>query len=151
MGASFKRVTKGEGIENVLKNSENVSLKVGFLKGLGEHPNSMEGQTIIEIAFWNEYGTENIPARPFMRSTLNDEIDSYRKLLEVMLSRILRFESKPKQEIKKLGALVTSDIKQKITSLSDPANTERTKQQKGSSNPLIDSGTLRNSVTWEVV
>ena len=49
-----------------------------------------------------------------------------------------------------MGELIKANIVQKIVSLRSPANAPSTIQGKGSSNPLIDTGRMRQSIDYEV-
>ena len=50
----------------------------------------------------------------------------------------------------RLGEIARGDIVKSITKLNTPPNAQRTIEQKGSSNPLIDTGFLRANVTFKV-
>ena len=52
--------------------------------------------------------------------------------------------------LNKLGILAQGDIQAEITSLMTPALSPRTIRAKGSSKPLIDTGAMRQAVTWMV-
>jgi cold shock CspA family protein len=89
-GVEFKRVTKGKGLSTVVKNTKDAFVKVGVLQGQGEHPNGDHGQTIAEVAFWNEFGTARIPPRPFLRSTLKERKIKYKALFAKILKAFSR-------------------------------------------------------------
>lgn len=151
-GVEFKRVTKGKGLSAVVKNTKDAFVKVGVLQGQGEHPNGDHGQTIAEIAFWNEFGTARIPPRPFLRSTLKERKLKYKALFAKILKAILNQRLSSQQGIGRIGLRVSSDIQQKITTLTSPPNAYATIVRKGGKqNPLLDSGTLRRSISWEVL
>ena len=61
-------------LEQLRRRVKGSGVQVGVLAGTGEHPNATGGQTIAEIAIWNEFGTPGAknpnPARSFMRATL---------------------------------------------------------------------------------
>jgi len=51
-----------------------------------------------------------------------------------------------------LGEKAVADVKNKIDAISEPPNAQSTIDKKrGSTNPLVDSGLLRQSVSWERV
>jgi hypothetical protein len=49
-----------------------------------------------------------------------------------------------------VGVVATGKVQEFMTELSSPANAAATVKAKGSSNPLIDEGHLRASVTYQV-
>lgn len=113
--------------------------------------------SLVDVAMFNEYGTElgswsqeGIPERPFLRPTLKDNKAKYQKIIAAGAERAIKGGSSWEQELGRLGARVSSDIKLKMRDVREPANTEATIEKKGSSNPLIDTGFLRGSITWEV-
>lgn len=117
-----------------------------------------EGEaSLVDVAMFNEFGTESgswsqegIPERPFLRPTLKDNKEKYRKTMASGAARAIKGTTEWKTELGKLGARVSADIKLKIRDVREPANSEVTIEMKGSSNPLIDTSFLRNSITWEV-
>jgi hypothetical protein len=49
-------------------------------------------------------------------------------------------------ELTAVGEFIASDFRRKITTLRSPPNAPSTVAKKGSSNPLIDTGAMRQSV-----
>lgn len=137
-----KRVTKGKGVD-LLKEVEGALLKVGILAGTGEHISG--GGTVAEIYFWNEFGTEDIPARPTLRPALNENLRKYVQIMAKLAAQELRGEN---QILGLLGAAAVADVQAAIVSLRNPPNADATIDRKGSSNPLIDEGEMRQSVSW---
>lgn len=100
------------------------------------------GEKAAEVAFYNEYGTKDIPARSFIRSTLAERQKD-----------IVRFyiKSFQKYNAAKTAAAETSQyverlIVAKIASGNFAPNAPATIKRKGSSRPLIDTGVMMNSV-----
>ena len=144
----IKDKTKGAGIAGVLKRTQDAALKVGLLKGLGIHPNS-EGMTIPEVGAVNEFGGGNVPERSFIRSTIRENVKKYSEVRKELLAKIITGNMTLDKAVNILGTMVKSDIQKMITDLKDPPNAPRTVEEKGSSNPLIDTGLLRKSIQWE--
>lgn len=127
------------------------TVKVGF-------PKSQSSASNIEKAVWNEFGTRGgasgggwggpIPERPFMRNAMRNNRNKYRSVLRSSAAGILMGETKLPIVLSKLGALAQGDIQGEITSLSSPPNSPVTVLLKGSSKPLIDTGAMRQAVTW---
>ncbi|WP_206601386.1 hypothetical protein [Indiicoccus explosivorum] len=91
-----------------------------------------------------------IPERSFIRSTFDEEEKNWTAFLEERLDRVLQFEMSVEQMFEQMGAKAVADIQRKMTSLRSPANADITVKNKGSSNPLIDTGGMRQRVTWKV-
>lgn len=134
-------------------------VKVGF-------PSSKSSKSNIEKAVWNEFGTRGsgkrfgtprgggfggpIPERPFMRNAMRDNARKYRNMLKSYAKRILLGETSLRSSLMTLGIQAQGDIQREIGALRNPANSETTIRLKGSSNPLIDSGAMRQAVTWAI-
>ncbi len=116
-----------------------------------------DGTPVTNVAAWNEFGTENTeggggraitPERPFFRLALKDVKDDLRKLVaqeidteKMTIDPVLAGRA---------AELVKSRIQQSIVELRQPPNAPRTIATKKSSNPLIDSGFMRQSVTYKI-
>jgi hypothetical protein len=149
MGVKFERKSVNGGIAGLKKNAKPALVKVGVLAGTGEHPNATDGQTIAEIAWWNEFGTENIPERPFLRNALRENAQTYRDMMRELIKSVLLGKINTKKAIDILGLHGQSDVRKSIVDLWDPPNSEVTIAAKGGkSNPLIDTGALRQSINW---
>ncbi|QQM29298.1 hypothetical protein JET14_13275 [Martelella lutilitoris] len=118
-------------------------VKVGLVAGEADSDN-------IDKALWNHFGTETIPERPFLTNAMRNNTAAYRNAMRMVAEKILRGETTLAIVLAKLGLKAADDVKAEITALSDPPNAASTVTQKGSSNPLIDTGEMRNSVTWKI-
>lgn len=151
----IERVTPpGEGVEawiKAAKEHKRPFIKIGILSGTGEHPNATRGQTVAEIGWWNEFGTSTIPERPFLRTGLRENISKYRLILKQGLRKILVNQTDPKQVLGILGLAAVADVQAKIVAITSPPNAEITKQKKGSSSPLQDTGALKQHISWAVL
>ncbi|WP_414899345.1 hypothetical protein [Rhizobium cremeum] len=112
---------------------------------------------VLERAVFNNFGTERIPERPFMQNAMRANRTSYRSAMIAGAKEIVRAAAAGKdpgkvmrQVLRKLGIKAQGDIQEEITSLQSPPNAPSTIAQKGSSNPLIETGELRASVTFKV-
>lgn len=59
-------------IKRVFSKQEKTVIEVGYFDGNEEN-------LLPSIAFWNEFGTESIPPRPFFRNTVNSGKNKWRK------------------------------------------------------------------------
>jgi len=136
-------------------------MKIGVLKGTGEHPNADHGQTIAEIAAYNELGTTItaqsafgpaekvvIPARSFLRSTMREKRAALIKLIGVVSKKVVKKDISPDEAFELIGLQLQSWVRKKIDEITYPPNALSTRLQKGSSKPLVDTGTMRQSITY---
>jgi hypothetical protein len=155
-GATLHSKHGGRKIQQLMEFTGRSAVKVGVLRGTGEHPNANGGQTIALIAAWNEFGTHNkddserIPSRPFMRSTLIEH-DYYRGDLKTALREALLSLGDPDVMLKRVGIKAASDIRNKIRNNDFERNKESTKKRKGGKDkPLIDSAVTLQSIQSEL-
>ena len=125
-------------------------VKVGY-------PSGKVDSDIVARAIWNHYGTSGggfggpIPARPFLFNAVRSNKNKYLRAMKVSAKKIFRDETSVKNVLEKLGIVAQGDVQKEITSLSSPPNSPVTIARKGSSNPLIDTGEMRQRTTYEVV
>lgn len=151
-GAQVEIVYKKQdgGVDGVRKRTKGGALKVGLVSGLGEHPNSDEGMTIPDVGAVNEFGI-GVPERSFIRSTIAENLGKYNRMRRELLAGIINGKISSANAVAVLGEELKKDIQSKILTLSDPLNSDETIDRKGSSSPLIDTGTMRQSITWEAL
>ncbi len=133
-------------IEAALKNLTDGAqdVLVGFPEGSGSYNT---GETIAGVAAANEFGTETIPQRSFLRPGVDSGVDLYTKIIEENSQAVLDGEMTTDQVLNQIGAVAAAKVKEFIINLSTPANAESTVKKKKSSNPLIDTGNMVQSVT----
>ena len=134
-------------IKRELKRMGGISVEVGVHADAGT---SDDGTPIALYAAANEYGTERIPERSFMRSTF-DESRAEVKSLGVRLVRgVEDGKLSPERAAGFLGEHYVGLVKDKILSNIPPPNKPATVQRKGSSRTLVDNGFLLNSIRWKL-
>lgn len=124
---------------------------VGFFGG-NDPGGGGEGLSIAEYMFVNEVGTDdgNIPPRPVMADTADAEKQAMDQMFAKSLIKVAKGKSTIKRELTKIGVVYSGKLKVAITDFDEPPNAPATIAQKGADNPLIDTGTARNAVTWEL-
>ncbi|TBV84864.1 hypothetical protein EW028_23815 [Lysinibacillus sp. OL1] len=103
------------------------------------------------ITIRKERGSIVIPERSFLRSTFDEKNSEWAKFVKKQLPKLLDGQMNARTICERLGAKMVGDIQRKLTQLDDPPNAPSTVAQKGSSNPLIDKGGLRQRITYKVV
>ena len=137
-----------EKIQKELVKFKELCVKVGIVEGSEK---SEDGINIAEYAAYNEEGTKNIPSRPFIRSWVDNHKEQIDKMLTSAFNRVLSGKWTAEEAMKRIGEFAQSGIKKNIIDGKFEPNSPKTIAKKGSSKPLIDTGTLRNSIRYEVV
>lgn len=127
-------------------------VKVGF-------PAGKVWSDILNRAAWNHFGTRGgasgggwggpIPARPFLLLSMRANKGKYKAALRSSAAKILLGDMSPQVMLSKLGIDAQGDVQAMIGQVG-PANAPLTVALKGSSTPLIDTGAMRQAVTFEV-
>lgn len=126
--------------------------KVGVLASSGagdEHGDT--GATNVEIAIFQELGTRFIPARSFLWSTFYvHKVAELHAMVATLAKKVLIGELAMKRALQILGAWGANAVKNTITQ-SDipPPLADSTIARKGSTKPLVDTGQLVGSISWE--
>lgn len=141
------RITSdGVKFQKMLKELAEKEVRVGFQQGKATDEN---GTDICDIAAWNELGTVHIPARPFLRQSVDDNLSKINNFLQEKKKDLVRGIS-AEQVLKEIGIFQKDLIQEKITDGDFAPNAESTVKKKGSSKPLIDTGRMRQSVNYEI-
>jgi phage gpG-like protein len=100
----------------------------------------------------HEFGSpeRGIPERPFLRTTIQANKGKYVQLNRKNLVAVLNKTMTVEQALGQLGAVAAGDVQAQIASGGFAPLKAATIKRKGSSKPLIDTGQLRQSITWEL-
>lgn len=117
---------------------------VGIHEDTGNHPDA--GISNAQLGALLNFGTDKIPPRPWLvpgvESATPDIIDT--------LAAGVESGAPMNQTLEQVGAIAAGAAQVYMTELRDPPNAPSTIAQKGSDNPLIDTGALRSTVSYKV-
>lgn len=102
---------------------------------------------LVQIAAANEYGTDRIPPRPFLRTALKRNRRRWSNLLDKAV--LPAADGRPKEAIRilrLLGVVMVGDVQATLRGGPWIPNAPRTVARKGSSLPLVDTGQLVQSI-----
>lgn len=128
------------------------TLKSAGVKIMGklERHRTSQNLTVAQVANWMETGTKTkkglvkAPARSFIRDTFLLNKDNILKFTKKVL------KNNPENFYHLTGQYILGLMQSRIKSGISPANSQKTIDWKGSSKPLVDSGQLRDSLTYDV-
>lgn len=120
--------------------------------GLGGGKHKGGKLTIVEIATIHEFGAPsvNIPERSFIRKTFDEKGSEIADAVEDFFGQYVMGDIPYDAATKGIGEYVKGIIQTTIRDLSSPALKAITIQLKGSSQPLIDTGQLIDSIEYKV-
>lgn len=122
-------------------------VRVGLLASSG----SSGGVAVVDIAVFNELGTQHIPARPFLRNAVDRNEKAVAPLAKSLAGAVVAGRLTADQVLDRLGLWMQDKIQDSIRTAFQWAapNAPSTIRKKGSSKPLIDKGVLLRSVSYE--
>ena len=135
----------GKKLDAYLKNAGKGGVQEVLVGVRGRYP---DGTHIAEVAAIQEFGTQDIPSRPALRSAIEDADDELRQVMRQGLDpRKMIVDTELAQ---RMGNQLRQEIRRKIENWTQPPNAPGTVEQKGKNDPLVDTGRLRDSVQVEV-
>lgn len=109
--------------------------------------------TVLEVGIWHEYGTQFVPMRSFLRAPFIEKQSDIKKLIDSQFQLVLEKGLDVEIALGRVGVGAVNISKGAFKTQGYgawPDIKESTKKAKGSSGILIDTGLLRNSITWVV-
>lgn len=148
-------ISGGQKYKEVLEKIASVhkGVKAGILAGA----TTTDGKSIAEYAMFNELGTRNIPARPFMRQTANDKQYEWLSVLSAKLNWQSIEKNNAEDALGLTGEMMKAHIQQTIQKgqfIPDAPATVKAKARSGKvepDHPLIDTGQMLAAISYEVI
>lgn len=147
------QLAKAELLRELNKFRGGLSVTVGIHEDAGQHAD--DGITNAQLGALLNYGNPHntlhgnpapIPARPWLIPGVESATQDIVDVIQEAVSGGATLDDTMEQ----IGAFAAGATQQYMTDLREPPNSQYTIDQKGSSNPLIDDGDLRASVTYKV-
>ena len=117
------------------KNARGVSIDIGWFAG-----------EVATYVLANEFGTATIPARAFVRTTIDSQRPKYERMLIDVLRRAQAQNLDLATAMQPIANEVRNDVIKAIQTWSDPANAESTVAKKGFNAPLVDTGQMQRAL-----
>lgn len=149
---------EGERFMKELRELASLEVRIGYQRGETSiaSDDDKSRADLVDIAMWNEFGTSskfgnaNIPSRPFMRDSVDKHMEAINHML--MAQKDVLLDGATAKAILNTVGLFQQDLIQTEIEQGDfIANAPSTIKKKGSDKPLIDTGTMKNSVHYYIV
>lgn len=101
----------------------------------------------LKLLYWLTKSVR-IPERSFLRTGFDENKADVMKKAQMMLADVADGKMSEEEFYKAIGLELSSKIKGYASDLDNPANSSITSNNKGSSNPLFDTGDMIGSITW---
>ncbi len=145
---TVKDIDRGwQAIKREVEKAQGQIVAVGILSG-----SANDGVSIAEYATYNEYGTKNIPSRPFMAISFDEgraEIDAdFKRQTDALVTG----KATANAALTIVGQKHVTRIKKTITgrNIPPPLSPKTIARKKGSSKTLVDTGAMVNAVQIEL-
>lgn len=122
-----------------------VTLRAGIL----EEAKYPDGTQVAQVGYIQEYGAPEakIPPRPFFRAVINEGKQTWTSILA---AGVEHYQGDVKSALALLGDQIVGELSQSVRDWSSPPNAPATIARKGFNKPLIDTGQMANSFSYEV-
>ncbi len=154
-------MAKSEGIFKEIKYLTEHYIEIGILAVDKSKKGKDKKTTILEYAIYNEYGTKSIPARPFMRQTIDSNRETIASLIKLKSKEVISGKCTGKKALMQIGETIRGMV---ILSIADASSWAKplkistirkksTLKNGGSFNdkPLIDNKFLIKSIRYQIV
>lgn len=108
------------------------------------------GVSIAQYAAANEFGTNKIPARSFMRTAFDENINRIQIFTGKQIGLVVDNKQSSEQAFGLIGQFMQALVQMKIRQITTPPNSPVTIAKKKSSKPLIDFGQMIAAVRYVV-
>lgn len=152
MAGHDKVTAQGKRFLKELQKLSEKQVRVGLKRGKkGKRHNGTSSQTdLVDIALYNELGTSTIPARPFFAQTVQVHEEEIREAAVSEVSQALLGEKDSQQAFEVIGEDVRKKVQNRIDEGQFVPNAPSTIRRKGHDHPLIDTGTMRDSISYTI-
>jgi len=147
-------VLKIKGLEILEKNmAESTAMKitVGF-QGIEGVLKYKGGATVADVAQFMEFGTENHPARAFLRTSIFESKEKIITLFKKTMGKVYRGKMTVLSAYEKIGTFLAGVVLKKMKKANSfaAALADATTTKKGHGVIFLESGMLMSSVSWAV-
>lgn len=132
-------------VMSALRDIDRTTVEVGWFPDQS-YP---DGTPVALVAAVHEHGAPavGVPARPFLGPTADRKRRSWTGIARDLHERVLLGRLSVAGAARLLGAEMVSDVKQAILAVRRPKLQPATVARKGSTQPLVDTGHMRDSLT----
>jgi hypothetical protein len=106
--------------------------------------------TMALVAYWNEFGTTKIPARPAYRQFLAGGMVDQEAVVFGDAVAIADTTKAVNAALFQYAGALAEGLWKHVDAFTTPANAEATVKKKGFQDPLVESGRTRDSISWAV-
>tara|TARA_R110002012_G_scaffold271932_2_gene457263 strand:- start:1137 stop:1637 length:501 start_codon:yes stop_codon:yes gene_type:complete len=150
----YKRILK-----EIKKLEKKPHVKIGLLSNTGKQDKGFTSGdkikttsevSVLEVGIYNEFGTDTIPSRPFMRTTHDEHNSKWFGMIRKFTGKMYEGKATVNMALEIVGQQATADMKNKIKKGPFTANAPATTKKKKSTKPLVDTAQLIGSINYQI-
>lgn len=137
-------------LNKIVKKLDAPMVTVGIHEDAADPP---EGElTMATLGAVHEFGTDNIPARPWLEPGFESGLKDYEGIMADGIDETVTKGADIKDALNQVGVFAVGRVQEFMTELKTPALAPATvrRRRKKSSNPLVDEGHMRASVNYKL-
>ena len=109
-----------------------------------------KGQNQLEFMYWLAKEV-HIPERSFIRGGFDEGVNRFSNRSKMLLRKVILGAITLDTFFNMMGEYIADELRKYMTQLREPPKSSITIAASGKSNPLIDTGALRNAITYRMV
>lgn len=178
--ASYDNITESDNksiksLDDVITRLSKLEVRIGYQQGKDPYPDEKNAPDVMDVAITNELGSEvaadyvseamarefgnsEIPARPFMKQTVDNHVDEIDETCQGFLDELMGVAQSGKNasdaDVQKamngIGSFMVALMQEEIVNGDFEPNSPVTVERKGSDKPLIDTGHMRQSIHFYI-
>jgi HK97 gp10 family phage protein len=142
-------------ITKELEKEKDAYVKIGVLSTAGQYEEGGKAN-LADVATFNEFGTKDIPPRPFMKQAFDNNQREVNGFIDKQYNSVLTGKQSIKGGLQRIGAFFEGKVKKIFRDGSFEPNKpetikKKTRAGKKGTTPLVNTGQLRGSISHEVV
>ncbi len=126
---------------------QKATVKVGVI-GPEAAEATITGDTVVDIATIHQFGL-GVDQRPFITQPVDRNENQIKKGLRRVGEKVVKGDMPLEQALDRVGLFIQGLMQDAISNREYKENAPSTKKRKGSSTPLVNTGQLRSSITYE--
>lgn len=135
-----------------LQRAKNSYVTIGLHEDAGTYD---DGTSIVDVGFWNEFGTVNAPQRSFIRETIDENLNQIDTWREIAINNVIDGKWTTYESLQFIGKNIKKLIEDKIKSNVPPPNAPSVAQRKADegkpASTLMDSQAMLHAIAFKVV
>ena len=135
-----------------LSKQPRLKLRIGVLPKDASQKHEDSGETVGQIAVWQEYGTPDVKPRRWLFGWLDEEVDVIAQQMGADTLRVIMAGEDERTALSRRGPVYSGQITDRIRfGNAFHSNAPSTIAKKGFDLPLIDHEQFIETIDWEVV